>query len=93
MIRSFADPETKSIWNGERSRKLPPDIQQRAFRKLGLIDAAAHLDDLKSPPSSDLHDLKRDRLGQHAISINKKWRICFVWKDGDAHDVEITDYH
>lgn len=93
MIRSFADPETEGIWNGERSRKLPPDIQQRALRKLAMIDAAVDLDDLKSPPSNGLHDLKRDRLGQHAISINKKWRICFVWKDGDAYDVEITDYH
>lgn len=93
MIRSFADVETERIWNGQRSRKLPPEIQQRAFRKLGMIDAAAELDDLKSPLSNSLHDLKRDRLGQHAISINKKWRICFVWKDGDAYDVEITDYH
>lgn len=93
MIRSFADPETERIWNGQRSRKLPPDIQQRGFRKLGMIDAASELDDLKNPPSNGLHDLKRDRLGQHAISINKQWRIYFVWKDGDAYDVEITDYH
>ena len=93
MIRSFANPETELIWNGERSRKLPPDIQQRALRKLGMIDAATELDDLRNPSSNSLHDLKRDRLGQHAISINKQWRICFVWKDGDAYDVEIADYH
>lgn len=95
MIRSFANTntQTEQVWNGERSRKLPPDIQQRAMRKLSLIDAALDLDDLKNPPSNGLHDLKRDRLGQHAISINNKWRICFVWKDGDAYDVEITDYH
>lgn len=71
MIRSFADSQAERIWNGQRSRKLPPDIQQRAFRKLGMIDAATQLDDLKSPPSNGLHDLKEDRLGQHAISINK----------------------
>ena len=93
MIRSFADSEAQRIWNGERSRKLPSEIQQRALRKLGMIDAAIDLDDLKNPPSNGLHELKRDRIGQHAISINKKWRICFVWKDGDAYDVEITDYH
>ena len=93
MIRSFANTDTENIWNGERCRRFPPDIHQRAFRKLGMVDAAVNLDDLKNPPSNGLHDLKRDRLGQHAISINKKWRICFVWKDGDAHDVEITDYH
>jgi toxin HigB-1 len=93
MIRSFANLETERIWRGERARKLPSDIQQRAFRKLGFIDAASVLDDLKVPPSNGLHALKDDRVGQHAISINKKWRICFVWKDGDAHDVEIIDYH
>ena len=93
MIRSFANADTESIWNGERCRKFPPDIHQRAFWKLGMVDAAVNLDDLKNPPSNGLHDLKRDRLGQQAISINKKWRICLVWKDEDAHDVEITDYH
>ena len=93
MIRSFADPETEHIWNGERSRALPADIQQRAFRKLALIDAATALPDLQNPPSNRLHALTGDRAGQHSISINMKWRICFVWKDGDAHDVEITDYH
>lgn len=93
MIANFANKETERIWNGQRSRKLPPDIQLRARSKLAVLDAAASLDDLKNPPSNGLHDLKRDRLGQHAISINKQWRICFVWKDGHAHDVEITDYH
>lgn len=93
MIHSFADKETERIWTGLRSRKLPPDIQIRARNKLALLDAAESLDDLKNPPSNGLHDLKRDRVGQHAISINKQWRICFVWKDGHAHDVEIADYH
>lgn len=58
-----------------------------------MIDAADNLDDLKNPPSNRLHDLDRDRAGQHSISINRQWRICFVWKDGNAHDVEIVDYH
>jgi len=93
MIRSFADKETERIWNGLRSSKLPPDIQRRAADKLKLLEAAASLDDLRSPPSNRLHALKDGRAGQHSVSINDQWRICFVWKDGDAHDVEIVDYH
>ena len=81
MIRSFADRETELIWNGKRSRVVPPDIQKRAFTKLLMLDASNSLDDLKIPPSNGLHDLKQDRLAQHAISVNKKYRICFVWKD------------
>lgn len=93
MIQSFACAETERIWNGKRSRKLPLDIQPRALAKLNMIDAAETLDDLKLPPSNRLHELDRDRVGQHSISINMKWRICFVWKDGNAYDVEIVDYH
>ena len=93
MIRSFADPETERMWNGLHSRKRPPDIQKRALDKLRMLNRAKTLDDLRNPPSNHLHELKRDRSRQHAISINDQWRICFVWKDGNAHDVEITDYH
>ena len=93
MIRSFADKETQRIWEGLRSRKLPPDIQKRALDKLMMLHAAGDLDDLRSPPSNRLHALKDDRAGQHSVSINDQWRICFVWKDGDAEDVEIVDYH
>ncbi|CCW15711.1 HigB toxin protein [Sphingobium indicum BiD32] len=93
MVRSFADPETEKIWLGQHSRKLPPDIQNRAYNKLRMLDAAEHLDDLKNPPGNRLHALSEDRAGQHSISINMKWRICFLWKDGDAYDVEIVDYH
>lgn len=93
MIRSFADPEIERIWNRDRSRKLPPDIQQRAMRKLTLLDAATTLDDLGNLRGNRLHVLKEDRAGQHSISINAQWRICYVWKDGDAYDVEIADYH
>lgn len=93
MIHSFACKETERIWQGRASRKLPADIQQRALAKLNMIDAADTLDDLKLPPSNRLHQLDRDRAGQHSISLNMKWRICFIWKDGNAHNVEIVDYH
>jgi proteic killer suppression protein len=93
MIRTFSDPETKVIWDGRRSRELPPDIQDRALRRLRMLNRARTLDDLRNPPSNRLHALKDDRSGQHSISINKQWRICFVWRDGGADGVEITDYH
>ena len=93
MIRSFADTETERIWNRDRSRKLPPDIQQRALQKLAMLDAAIDIEDLRMPPSNRLHALDRDRVGQHSISINDQWRICFVWRDGGAENVEIVDYH
>lgn len=93
MIRSFADKEAEHIWSGLRSRKLPVDIQNRALVKLRMLNRAKTLDDLRNPPSNRLHELKDDRAGQHSISINRQWRICFVWKDGNAHDVEIVDYH
>lgn len=93
MIRSFADKETERVWNGRRSRKLPPDIQDRALDKLKMLNRAKTLDDLRNPPSNRLHELKDDRAGQHSISINKQWRICFVWKDGAAESAEIVDYH
>ena len=93
MIRSFADEETQHVWNGERSRKLPPEMQDRALIRLRMLNQAKTLDDLRSPPSNRLHALKGDRTGQHSISINMQWRICFVWRDGGADGVEITDYH
>lgn len=93
MIITFADKETERIWSGRRSRKLPTDIQSRIQMKLNLIDAAEILEDLKSPPSNRLHDLSGDRAGQHSVSINMKWRICFVWKDGNAYDVEVTNHY
>ncbi len=93
MIRTFADPETERIWNGFKSRVYPPDIQKRSLDKMKLINRARTLDDLRNPPGNRLHALKDDRAGQHSISINMQWRICFVWKDGNAYDVEITDYH
>lgn len=93
MIRSFASDETEKLWQGTRSRRLPPDIQKRALMKLQLIDAAVELAFLRLPPGNRLESLKGDRAGQHSIRINDQWRICFVWTGADADHVEITDYH
>lgn len=93
MIRQFADPETELIWTGQQSRKLPSDIQARALIRLRMLDAAVELSDLRIPPSNRLHAMTGGREGQHSISINMQWRICFVWRDGGADDVEIVDYH
>jgi proteic killer suppression protein len=93
MIRTFADRDTELIWSGRRSRSFPPDIQNQALDKLRLLNRARTSDDLRNPPSNRLHPLTGDRSGQHSISLHMQWRICFVWKDGDAHDVEIIDYH
>lgn len=93
MIRSFADKDTEALFNGRRPRRLPPDTLARALAMLRRIDAAAVLHDLAIPPGNKLEALKRDRNGQHSVRINQQWRVCFVWRDGDAFDVEITDYH
>ena len=92
-MRSFADPETERIWTGLRSRKLPPDIQATALRKLRLINQARALEDLRVPPGNKLERLKADRVGQHSIRINDQWRICFVWQEGGPRHVSIVDYH
>lgn len=93
MIVSFRDGETAKIWNGERSRKLPPDIQTKALAKLRLLSASKRLDDLRIPPGNRLEALHGDRSGQHSIRINQQWRICFRWTEGGPTDVEIVDYH
>jgi len=93
MIGSFADAETERIWGGERSRKLPADMQPVALRKLRLINGARVLDDLRVPPGNRLEALKGNRRGQYSIRINDQWRICFRWQEGTVHDVEIVDYH
>jgi len=93
MIRSFKDKETERLFKLERSRKLPPEIQRTALGKLQEIDAAGALSDLRIFPGNRLERLKGKREGQHSIRINDQWRICFVWKDGHAYDVEIWDYH
>ena len=93
MIKTFADRHTRELYVTGKSRRFPPDVAKRAKRKLEYIDLASRLDDLKVPPGNRLHALVRDRAGQHAISINDQWRICFRFVDGDAYDVEIADYH
>jgi toxin HigB-1 len=93
MIRSFRGKETWRIWLGQQSRKLPGDIQERGLRKLRQLDASLTLEDLRNPPSNHLEALRADRAGQWSIRINEQWRVCFRWSDGEAHDVEIVDYH
>jgi proteic killer suppression protein len=93
VILSFADLEAELIWSGQSSRKLPPKIQTKARMKLRMLDAAIKLDDLKVPPGNRLHKLEGNRGGQHSISINMQFRICFIWSDGNVQDVEIVDYH
>jgi proteic killer suppression protein len=93
MIRSFADDEAELTWGGTRSRRLPADIQQVARRKLRMLNSAVGLDDLRVPPANRLEALKGRRKGQFSIRVNDQWRICFRWKDGDAYDVQIVDYH
>ena len=93
VIKTFADKHTMRLYITGKSRRLQPDILKRAIRKLEYVDLATGIDDLKVPPSNRLHLLKGNREGQYAISINDQWRICFKFVDGDAYDVEITDYH
>ena len=93
MIRSFSCAETEKIWNGKRSKAFPGNIQSRALRKLRMIHASRSVTDLKNPPGNRLENLSGDRKGQKSIRINDQWRICFVWKNDDAHDVAIVDYH
>ena len=93
MIKSFADTETEKVFNREVSRKLPPDIQRNARRKLELLNVAKVLNDMRIPPGNRLEKLVGDRDGQHSIRVNQRWRICFFWRNGAAHHVEIVDYH
>jgi proteic killer suppression protein len=93
MIRSFRDSQTERLFRREPVRKPPPDVRRVALRKLVLLDAAETLEDLRVPPGNRLEKLTGNRAGQHSIRINDQWRVCFRWKDGDAEDVEIVDYH
>lgn len=93
MIKSFADKECERIFNGHYSRRLPSELQRRAKMRLDRINAALELSDLRIPPSHRLEKLSGDREGQYSIRINDQWRVCFRWNEGNAHEVEITDYH
>lgn len=93
MIESFRDKRTAALFLGNAVKGLPPGIQQRAFDKLRLLHACASLDDLRLPPSNRLEKLFGDRKGQWSIQINDQWRICFRFEAGNAHDVQVVDYH
>lgn len=94
LIKSFADAATRDFWETGKSRRWPPaNLRAISKRKLIMLDSAKYLEDLKVPPNNRLHPLTCDREGQHAIRINDQFRLCFVWRDGDAYEVEITDYH
>ena len=93
MIKSFGDRDTQRLFGREPVRRFPSNLQRTMLRKLVVLDAAEALVDLRSPPGNRLEKLKGDRAGQHSIRINDQWRICFRWQDGDAHEVELVDYH
>lgn len=93
MIESFHDKRTAALFLGQSVKGLPPTIQQRAFDKLRLLNAAATLDDLRASPANRLEKLAADRKGQWSIRINEQWRICSRFEVGNAHDVEVVDYH
>ncbi|HVY55502.1 MAG TPA: type II toxin-antitoxin system RelE/ParE family toxin [Thermodesulfobacteriota bacterium] len=93
MILSFRDKDAERIWNQLPVKRFPVSFQKIILRKLFMIARAHDLRDLRTPPSNRLEELTRDRKGQHSIRINDQWRICFVWEEGNARDVEIVDYH
>ncbi len=93
MIASFRDKETELLWQSGRNRRLPADLRRRAFKKLAILNAAVTLDNLKVPPGNQLEALHGDRAGQHSIRVNDQYRVCFIWRNGNAFDVQIVDYH
>lgn len=93
MIASFRDPDTERLWQDGKSRRLPADLRRRAFKKLAILNAAVTLDNLVVPPGNYLEALRGNRAGQHSIRINDQYRVCFVWREGNAFNVEIVDYH
>jgi proteic killer suppression protein len=94
VIKTFADKNTKEFWDTGKSQGMPPaNLRNAAKKKLAMLHSAGRLEDLRVPPGNRLEPLRRDRVGQHSIRINNQFRVCFVWQDGDAFDVEIADYH
>jgi proteic killer suppression protein len=93
MIESFRDKRTAAVFRGQMPKGFPSDIANVARRKLRILDAATGLDDLRIPPANRLEPLAGNRAGQHSIRINDQWRLCFIWREGNAYDVEIVDYH
>lgn len=93
MIKSFADADTELLWDTGKSRRIPANLRSSALKKLFMLRRALQLSDLTAPPGNRLERLTGDRKGQYSIRINDQFRICFVWVNGDAYDVEIVDYH
>ena len=93
MIVSFGDADAQLLWDTGKSRKIPASVRRAAFKKLAILNAALELENLRVPPGNRLEKLSRDRKGRHSIRVNNQFRICFVWRDGNAYDVEIVDYH
>ncbi len=93
VIKSFHDKVTVALFRGLTPKGVGSDVVRRAKMKLDLLEAAATLDFLRSPPGNRLEALRGDRTGQHSIRVNDQWRLCFTWRDGDAYDVEFCDYH
>ncbi len=93
VIVSIRDADTRLLWETGKTRRIPANIRISAWKKLAILNAALELDNLTAPPGNRLEALKGDRRGQHSIRINDQYRICFVWRDKNAHDVQIVDYH
>ena len=93
MIRSFACRQTETLFRRQRPKRFPAEILRAALRKLVMLDSAARLEDMRVPPGNRLEALKGDKQGRHSIRVNDQWRICFTWRDGNAYEVEIADYH
>ena len=90
---SFRDEDTESLWRTGKSRRIPANLRRVAARKLMILNAALAIENLRVPPGNHLEELERDRKGQHSIRVNDQYRVCFVWREGNAYDVEIVDYH
>jgi len=93
VIASFRDADTELLWLTGKSRRIPAGIRRTAWKKLAILNASVKLGNLRIPPGNQLEELRKDRKGQHSIRVNDQWRICFRWQDGNAHGVEIVDYH
>lgn len=93
MIKGARDKATRGLWHRRCARHLSANVAQKAYDKLVQLDAAESLEDLRAPPGNRLEKLSGDRTGQYSIRVNRQYRICFSWEDGDAYEVELTDYH
>jgi proteic killer suppression protein len=93
MIKTFKNKETERLFARLPSKHFPPNLYRAAWKKLAILDAAEYIEDLRIPPGNQLEKLSGDRQGEYSIRINNQWRVCFYWRQGNAYDVEIADYH